>query len=113
MVLMIGITVFAGEPAIVKGTKNLMKAATKYVIIIGVSATSLFAGYHGVKYIMADKEEKPGIRKNILQILIGGAVVTTITSTVTWFLGFYSTSTSETTNAILIASNYIAAVLRY
>lgn len=111
MVLMIGTVVFAGEPTIVKGTKNLFKDATGYVVAAGVIITTFMAAFNAIKYITADKEEKPGIKKHIINIVIGGILVTTMSGTITWILGYYSSS-SSTADAILIASRYITTLSR-
>lgn len=111
MVLMLGITVFASEPTIASGTKSLFKDATSIVIGLGAGATTLMAGVHGIRYIMADKEEKPGIRKQIIHIVIGGVAVTTMSGTITWVLGHYTSAAKA--DAILIASNYITTVLKH
>lgn len=87
--LAVSCPVYAGEPVIVSGTKNLLAWATGIITAFVAGYMTYCASKPIIKYMDASPEEKPKFKKEAKDIIIAGVVVATLGSTITFILAKY------------------------
>lgn len=83
----------ASEPLIVSGTKKLVASAIALFTGLVVSFGTVVSLKTGVKWMGASAEEKPKFQKELIGDIIATVITLTIGATLTWVVGFYTTST--------------------
>ena len=79
----------SGEPAIVSGTRALISAGTAIFTALVAGVTVVIAMKNGFKMQTAEEEERPKYKKAMLNTLIIGTVIATMSGTVAWIFHFY------------------------
>lgn len=87
--LMYGMTVFAGEPKIISGTKKLLTDAGTWLTGLAAAATIAVALFHGLKWQAAGKEEKAVEAKAVKNTIVIGVIITCLSGIVTLVFGYY------------------------
>lgn len=90
MYLSYSMTVFAGEPKIISGTKRLLTDAGTWLTGLIAAATIAAAIFNGLKWQAAGKEEKPAAAKAVKNSIIIGVICTCLSGIITLVFGYYA-----------------------
>lgn len=88
-VLAFSCPVYAGEPVIVTGTKNLLAWATGIITAFVAGYMTYCASKPIIAYMDASPEEKPKFKKEAKDIIKAGIVLVTLGSSITFILAKY------------------------
>lgn len=88
--LAVGMTVFAGEPKIISGTKKLLTDAGTWLTGLIAAATIAAAIFNGLKWQAAGKDEKPAAAKAVKNSIVIGVICTCLSGIITLVFGYYA-----------------------
>lgn len=90
LVLLTANVVFAaGDPVIVTGTKKLVADGTKILTGLVAGVTTVMALFRGIAWQTADDEHKPKHKKEVIDTLKIGVLLTCIMGIVAWIFSYY------------------------
>ena len=87
--MMVPTMVFATEPVIVSGTKNLISDVTGFAMGMVIGITVLTELIIGIMWLIASEEEKPKHKKRFVNTIVIGVVLLTISGTIHWVMEYY------------------------
>lgn len=92
LMLLMTMTVFASgieSTELYKGTQKLIQSLTTALTGLVALITTCFAVWKGIQWQLADDQEKPRKKKELLSVIGIGILITTISGVIAVILSFY------------------------